>query len=87
MYAPTVDDLREALFFRVLAEMHMHMMNIKKKNKAPPREHTMINQTGQLVTLFVTPVNALLSATPSPDVTPWPASTPIIAISRYPCVF
>lgn len=38
--------------------MHMHMMNSKKKNNAPPSEHTIINQTGQLVTLFVTPVIA-----------------------------
>lgn len=38
--------------------MHMHMMKSKKKNKAPPREHTTINQTGQLVTLFVASVKA-----------------------------
>lgn len=42
----------------MLAVMHMHMMNSKKKNNAPPSEHTIINQTGQLVTLFVTPVIA-----------------------------
>jgi hypothetical protein len=82
VYAPTVDVLRAALFFRVLAVMHMHMMNNKKKSSAPPREHTIINQTGQLVTLFVTSVKAFLSPTDTPDAPTPPVATPIVAISR-----
>ena len=62
--------------------MHMHMMNSKKKNNAPPREHTIINQIGQLVTLFVTPVNAFLSTTGTPDAPTPPVATPIVAIGR-----
>jgi hypothetical protein len=64
------------VFFRVLAVMHMHMMNSRKKNNAPPREHTIINQTGQLVTLFVASVNAFLLPTGTPDV----MTSPVIDI-------